>query len=483
MGLFNIFKSKQAPAPARTIRIPIVRAKFDSAQTNDDNRKHWAMADALSADAAASPQIRTILRNRARYEVANNSWAKGMVLTIANDCIGTGARLQMQLDNETLNTEIERRFGEWAEEIDLAEKLRCVRMGRVVDGEAFGILAKNPKLSSPVQLDVVLVEPEQVCNPAAYSTVAANVKDIDGIQVDQFGNRLAYYILDEHPYSATPSMSMSYKTYPAASVFHLYRMERAGQNRGIPELTPALPLFSNLRRYALAVLAAAETAADFAAVLYTDAPAGGEAADVAALDAVPLEKRMMTTLPNGWKLGQIEATQPTTTYVEYCKSVLNEIARCMNVPLCVALGNSADHNYASGRLDYQTYFKSMTVDRQIIETRLLNRIFKAWLDEAVLRSGYLPLGVRSLQSFPHQWFWDGREHVDPAKEANAQQIKLQNNTTTLAEEYAKVGKDWETEIKQRAKEKALCESLGLTVQEAQPLAVGDKKNAKDDKED
>jgi len=39
----------------------------------------------------------------------------------------------------------------------------------------------------------------------------------------------------------------------------------------------ALPLFAQLRRYTLAVLAAAEAAADFAGILYTDAPANGEA--------------------------------------------------------------------------------------------------------------------------------------------------------------------------------------------------------------
>ena len=38
------------------------------------------MADGLSPDAAMTPYVRRTLRNRARYEVANNSYAKGMVL-------------------------------------------------------------------------------------------------------------------------------------------------------------------------------------------------------------------------------------------------------------------------------------------------------------------------------------------------------------------------------------------------------------------
>ena len=61
----------------------------------------------------------------------------------------------------------------------------------------------------------------------------------------------------------------------------------------------------------------------------------------------------------------------------------------------------------------------------------------------------------------HVWFWDGQEHVDPAKEATAQQKRLESNTTTLASEYAKQGKDWETELRQRAREKSLMKELGI----------------------
>ena len=85
-------RSKQTGAVTRTL---VVRAKFDSAQTNADNRRHWANADGLSADAAANPEVRRTLRNRARYEVANNSYARGIVLTLANDVTGTGPRLPM----------------------------------------------------------------------------------------------------------------------------------------------------------------------------------------------------------------------------------------------------------------------------------------------------------------------------------------------------------------------------------------------------
>lgn len=74
-------RSKPAEAVRPRTVVPVVRAKFDSAQTTPDNRRHWANADGLAPNAAVNPEVRRILRNRARYEVANNSYAKGIVLT------------------------------------------------------------------------------------------------------------------------------------------------------------------------------------------------------------------------------------------------------------------------------------------------------------------------------------------------------------------------------------------------------------------
>ena len=54
-------------------------------------------------------------------------------------------------------------------------------------------------------------------------------------------------------------------------------------------------------------------------------------------------------------------------------------------------------------------------------------------------------------------------HVDPAKEASAQATRLQSNTTTLAAEYARAGLDWESELRQRAREMSLMRELGLAM--------------------
>jgi capsid protein len=287
-----------------------IRGRYDAAVTNSDNYRHWANADGLSADAAASPEVRRILRNRARYEVANNSYAKGIVLTLANDLIGTGPRLQMLTGDAAANRFVEREFTNWAQAVNLPEKLRTMRMARAEDGEAFAILANNEQLDSPAKLDLRLVEADQVTTP---DLSIGSTNAVDGIVFDEFGNPQEYHVLRQHPGDPSSVFDNTYDRVPARSMIHFYRCDRPGQSRGVPDLTPALPLFAQLRRYTLAVLAAAETAADFAGILYTDAPANGEAESVEPMDAIELESRALLTMPGGWKMAQMRAEQPGIT--------------------------------------------------------------------------------------------------------------------------------------------------------------------------
>jgi lambda family phage portal protein len=453
-----------------------VQGRFDSAATTHDNRRHWANADGLSADAAGTPEVRRILRNRARYEVANNSYARGIVLTLANDTVGTGPRLQMLSGNDEVNRRVEQDFTAWASETRLAEKLRTMRMSRAQDGEAFAILSTNPRIDHPVQLDLRLVEADQVTSPLS---MLPTENELDGVLLDDWGNPVGYRVLRHHPGDRLARDVDEYIVCPASHVIHAFRQERPGQHRGIPEITPALPLFAQLRRYTLAVLSAAEAAADFAGILYTDAPPNGEADAVEPMDPVELERNTLLTMPYGWKMAQIDPMQPSTTYGEFKHEILNEIARCLNMPFNVAAGNSSGYNYASGRLDHQTYYKSIRVDQDFMARAVLDRVLSAWLWEYAMEFGFLRVSgalcaagsqgnARWLP--PHQWFWDGLEHVDPAKEAQAQERRLKNRTTTLAHEYARQGKDWESELRQIAREQSLMRDLGLTESQTVPAA-------------
>ncbi len=449
----NNFSAQRELLPARRIS-----GSFDAAQTHDHNHRHWAAAEGLSADGEANAEARRSLRNRSRYEVGNNSYAKGIVLTLANDTIGTGPRLQMLTDYEALNRRVERDFMLWSGAIGLPEKLRTMRIARCQDGETFGILGYNPRVWHDVKLDLKVIEAEQVTSSLCLTF---DDREVDGIIFDDFGNPERYRIMKHHPGGIDFSYSDDFIDIAANAVIHNFRQDRPGLHRGVSELTPALPLFAQLRRYTLATLSAAEAAADFAGILYTDAPAEGESDDVRPMDSFILEKNTLLAMPGGWKMGQLDPKHPATTYAEFKHELLNEIARCLNIPYNIAACNSSGYNYASGRLDHQTYYKSIRVDQAFIASVILDKILVAWLREYFLINP--PLGQTTRYPLPeHAWFWDGTSHVDPQKEARAQGLRLKNNATTLAHEFALMGRDWESELRQIAREKQLMKELGLT---------------------
>ena len=456
--LGNLFARQKPQAVAVPLR---VRGKFDVAESGED-RRHWANADAFAADAALSPMVRRTMRNRARYERQNNSYLAGMSATLANDLVGTGPRLQLQFGDDETARMVERAFFDWSWQIDLASKLRTMREALVVDGEAFAMMITNPRMPG-VQLDLRLVESEMVATPTELmaQSITPDGSTVDGLEFDTVGNVTAYQVLNYHPGSNFRINTLEFQRVPASQMVHWFRPLRPGQHRGMPEVTPALKLFAQLRRYTEAVCAAAETAADFAGFLRTNSPAA-EVDEVEAFAEMPIEKRSMVTLPDGWTFEQLKAEQPTSTYAMFKREILNEIARCLQLPYNVAALDSSSYNFASGRLDFQTAATHQKIMRDDLERKMLDRLLEAWVNEATL-AGYMPQGVPAFSEWDWSWQWDGKEHVDPKKEADAAETRLRNHTTTLAAEYAKQGKQWDVELRQRAAEVALMDELGLFV--------------------
>ncbi len=429
-------------------------AKYDAAQTSHGNMQHWANADALSPVAANSPSVRNTLRKRARYEYLNNCYCSRMVRTLASNVVGTMPHVQVQDVDEKIQDRIQRDFSRWAKEVKLPRLLRQAERSRIVDGESFAFFSTNPKIRHRVKLNVSLIEADRVCSP-----VNAIGQDVyaDGIFYDSYGNPTSYSVLKEHPGDVTfiPGKSFS---IDAKYMVHWFIPERAEQERGIPIITPALPLFAQLRRYTLAVISAAETAANFTTYLQTQSMPDDGADSGTPFDLLEITKDMITQLPEGWQIEQLKAEQPSTTYSDFVRTLLREIAASLEMPLNIAIGDSARYNYASGRLDHQQFFKSLTLTQAEFAEQVLNKIFYAWLEEA---SAFTPEYKNISDKINIEWIHDGHEHVDPAKEAAAQEKRLANHTTSLKTEYARRGKDWRKELEQIKIEKETMREFGI----------------------
>ena len=473
MGILgNLFgpsrSSLQATVDAQKSALAtMVRAKYDAAQTSDLNRNHWARADHLSADAALQPAVRQTLRNRARYELRNNSYAAGIASTWSNDLVGTGPRLQLDLGPDVSPEavrSIEHAVSDWADTIDLGRKLRIAKTSKISDGEVFGLKTNNRRLRG-VQLDLKLVEADQVISPAGFYTE----QDVDGVRFDADGNVTDYWISRRHPGSLSQGFSLEGDWIGSDYVCHWFHATRPGQHRGVPEIAPALELFALLRRYTLAVVTAAETAASFAAILKTTMPADGSgAASLETLETMPIVRGMAIAAPDGWEPVQMKAEHPTSSHDAFVRRLINEIAAALGMPYIVASLDSSSANYSSMRGDYLVYRKRIAVERSDMERTFLDPLLYSWLDEAVAVPGLIPRGLPPFAAWNWTWVWDGFEHVDPLKEADADAAMIGGNMASLAETCAKRGRDWRVVLRQRAAEKALERELG--VEPAAPAA-------------
>ena len=142
-------------------------------------------------------------------------------------------------------------------------------------------------------------------------------------------------------------------------------------------------------------------------------------------------------------MGQVEPKQPTTTYAEFKKEILNEIARCLNMPFNIAAGNSSGYNYASGRLDHQTYFKSIRVDQAFMAgiarsielqqadatavvayKRRLIEYLERFIGDLVGRSGGIAQRIESLSPRIEPLLWQAaqREARDSAPDDEAEHL-------------------------------------------------------------
>lgn len=452
---------------------PTRESKYDAAQTTTENINRWKDATALSANAENSPDVRAKLRNRSRYEYANNGYYSALIDGLANDTIGTGPRLQLRFGEgqDDAARIVENLFAQWWKAVNFSEKLRLMDMTETRDGEVFGVFANNPRLPEGTpQVDVIVVESEQVSTPGRTYDAPGSV---DGIRFDRFGNPTEYDILREHPGDRVfySNALAEFDTYPAERVIHLYNRKRPSQARGVPSLTAALDLFGQMRMFTGAVLGAAQLSAMLAAFITQQASPSGsmdEAPEIEAMDTIPFARNMLMTLAGGQDVKAFTPAQPIPSYGDFKTQVLTEAGRGINAPQNISTGSSAAYNYSSGRLDHLPYQTSIRVRRSRLVESVLDRAFAEWLRESRLLAGYLPDDLPPQSEWVVSWQWPAFTSIDPVKDADANEILLRTGQTTLQRVCAERGEDWEEVLVQRAREKKRAQELGLEIVAVEP---------------
>lgn len=432
-----------------------IRASYDSARNGDEYKNIWVNADSYDADSAHSKEVRQTLVKRSRYEINNNGYSDGIAQTYATDVVGIGPSLRMQSGSPGFNQMVEQQWNLWCKATQFRRKLWCQAHAKHSDGESLGVMRSNPRLAHPVKLDIVLYETEQCQTPfLPYGAKGY----IDGIRFDDYGNPETYDILRVHPGAVDGlGIDLAPERVAADRVLHWFKLRRPGQHRGVPECASTLNLGAAARRWRESNLAAADMAADWSLVVKTQ-NTPDDADPVAPFTTMDVAKRQMAFLPMGWDANQLKAEFPTAGYEAFHKTLINEQGRPKSMPLNKSMCNSADYNYASGRLDHQTYYSTLDVDREDCNDLVLDKVFSLWFDMAIATFGWLgglPDAVSPLAKL-HLWDWPKHKVADVGTEADANETKLQSGQIGLHRLYSECGLDLEDEIP------AMAQSFGVS---------------------
>lgn len=188
----------------------------------------------------------TSLRDRSRASVRNDGYSRGAIDRHVSNLVGTGIVPQSRAEDAAFRARLHQLWFDWTDQAD-ADGYRdfnglqaLAARGWMEGGEMF--LRLRPRLPQDgltVPLQIQLLEPELV--PHDYTTVAPGGNPIRaGIEFDAIGRRAGYWCWKARPEQLDPVLPGAMVRVPADQMVHLFEPLRAGQIRGLPQLTQSL---------------------------------------------------------------------------------------------------------------------------------------------------------------------------------------------------------------------------------------------------
>ncbi len=496
---------------------------YDAGRSDTRELGAWTPTIASSAEEILSSRDQIVAR--ARDLIRNNPTISGGIDRLCESVIGARMWLEAQPDYEAMGrtpewadkwaTDVEARFRVWANDpwrrCDADRKARFPEMLRtgyrhwLIDGEACG-LVMNLKRGGKFATAIKLIDPDRLSNPQEIpdETVLANGNIcVGGVEIlKSTGEVVAYYIRNAHPASVMPTADRftwtrieRYGRTGRPQFIHAFRADRADQRRGVSRLAAAMERIKMSDRYDKAELDAALLNAVMAAFVTSAAP-GSDVRDMIAPGSeestsgwfntiIDYRKEQKVRVPGlqvghllpGEKFDMNQPARPAANYPNFAGAQDRKIAGAMGLSYPHLSQNWADINYSSGRLMKNEMWRGFLEDRELFTQEFATPFYAAWMEEAVaLGEIKVPGGPANFYRWAPEmcqgeWMGPGPGSGDPKKEAEANDLELRQNTTTLAIIAADKGINPRQTLVKRAREIALLKSLGLTdVTETQSMA-------------
>lgn len=431
-----------------------------------------------SGDSEIKPVLKK-MRARSRDLARNNEYVKGYLDLLKTNVVGEkGFSLQVKALNSTGmldqqgNQIIETAWYDWCRMgnptvdgvrsfVDL-QKLVISAVAR--DGEC--ILVKHRGQSFKHTIAFQVLEADQL--DVEKSERLANGNEIRmGVELNRYKKPVAYHFLSYHPgdYDFTSqSVSKKHTRVLAENVIHVYDPLRAGQTRGEPWTTPAIPALKQLSAYREAAVINARIGASKMG-FFTSPGGDGYVPDDVDDQGVPsmeVEPGLFQQLPRGTDFTAFDPTYPNNEFHDFHKSILKGIATGLGISY-VSLSNDLESTSFSsirqGSLIERDSYRSM---QQFMIDHFVMRVYESWLG-AAMEMGFISLPLRTYDKFHSASSFRGRawSWVDPVKEMNAAVTGVQNGILSIQDVATQYGKDAEELMAEIQRDKALAKQFGI----------------------
>jgi lambda family phage portal protein len=470
----------------------------------------------LPADIDLLPDLPTLV-SRSRDLHRNNGVAAASLQTLQDNVAGTGLRLASWPDYRALgktkewamewSTNVEALWRTWASTTacDVANEMTFDTMTQLVfrsgveNGEAIALGMWMERPNTPYRTCIQLVESDRLSNPfgtppspAWQSTgtmgipIGAGAAIIGGVEKDVFGKPIAYYIRKAPLWLGGWAVALSggpeeWERIPAETdwgrkrVLHMHSKERIGQSRGRPILTPVIEQFRMLDSYQRTELQSAIVNALVAGVIETPVDPmtlietmGGNANTYLENKneyRVQLEGGSMIPLYPGDKMTPFMPARPAAQFSQFVEAISRQIGAALGLPYELALKDFSKTNYSSARAALLEAWRFFTVRRAWLAAYWAGPVYRLWLEEAINMGQVEAPDFYEKKEYywRSKWIGMGRGWIDPVKEAEAAQLRMQTMISTLENECAEQGQDWNEVLEQRRIEQDRMKELGLEI--------------------
>lgn len=436
-----------------------------------------------------------ILRQRSRdLYMGGASIATGAIKTLRTNVVGSGLRLKPMLGVDVLNIsekqaqelelKIENEFQLWSESKNcdaqrmnnFYELQQLAFLTKLLSGDGFATL---PYIEGRgvYGICVHLVEADMVKTP---ESLKHNKKIKHGIEIGEFGEPVAYYFVEKHPLAKDNiyNLQEKYKKIPAygkntglPNVLHLMESERPGQLRGVPILAPVIEDLKQLGRYAEAELIAAVVSGMFTTFI-TSEESGSTAFGMG--ESIPIDQQIdsedefsyelgpgsIATLAPGESVVTANPGRPNTAFDGFVVAISRQIGAALEIPYEL-LVKQFNASYSASRASLLEAWKMFKTRRTWLATDFCNPIYEQWFTEAVLKGrieapGFFDAPLIRKAYLGCEWSGPTQGQIDPLKEVNAAEKRVQNGFSTRQRETIELtGGDFVRNVRQRKHEESL----------------------------